>query len=133
MQINPKKTIWWLIELDSIQSYKITNIVSALWLAERSVCMTVCKHGLWQQDVSLFAWKHKSEKGFESKNSSSLLYLPISSSAETWKIFRNMQCQFFLRYSWHFKREKLVFWKASSLQNKDWLRVQVSCTRLCDW
>ena len=23
----------------------------------------------------------------------SLLYLPISSSAETWKIFRNMQCQ----------------------------------------
>ena len=57
--------------------------------------MIVCKHGSWQQDVSLFAWKHKFEKGFELKNSSSLLYLPISSSAETWKIFRNMQCQFF--------------------------------------
>ena len=95
MQINPKKTIWWLIELDSIQSYKIINIVSALWLAKRSVCMIVCKHGSWQQDVSLFAWKHKFEKGFELKNSSSLLYLPISSSAETWKIFRNIQCQFF--------------------------------------
>ena len=25
--------------------YKITKIVCALWLAERSVCMTVCKHG----------------------------------------------------------------------------------------
>ena len=25
--------------------YKITKIVRALWLAERSVCMTVCKHG----------------------------------------------------------------------------------------
>ena len=25
--------------------YKITKIVGALWLAERSVCMRVCKHG----------------------------------------------------------------------------------------
>ena len=33
---------------------------------------------------------------FELKNlSTSLLYLPISSSAETWKIFRGMICQFF--------------------------------------
>ena len=57
--------------------------------------MRVCKHGSWQQDVLLFACKHEFEKGFELKNSSSLLYLPISSSAETWKIFRNMQRQCF--------------------------------------
>ena len=132
MQINPKKTIWWLTELDSIQSYKITNIVSALWLAERSVCMTVCKHGSWQQDVSLFAWKHKFEKGFELKNSSSLLYLPIYSSSDTWKIFRNMQCQFYC-LELTFWTRKTRFWKASFLQNKDWLRVQASCTRLHDW
>ena len=25
--------------------YKITKIVPALWLAERRVCMRVCKHG----------------------------------------------------------------------------------------
>ena len=25
--------------------YKITKIVRALWLAERRVCMRVCKHG----------------------------------------------------------------------------------------
>ena len=59
--------------------------------------MRVCKHGLWRQDVLLFArysCKHKFEKGSELKNSSSLLYLPISSSAETWKIFRNRLCQF---------------------------------------
>ena len=31
----------------------------------------------------------------------------------------------FFRLSWHFKREKPVFWKASFLQNKDWLHVQV--------
>ena len=34
------------------------------------------------------------EKGFELKNSSSLLDLPISSSAETWRIFGHMQCHF---------------------------------------
>ena len=28
-----------------IRHYKITKIVRALWLAERSVCMRVCKHG----------------------------------------------------------------------------------------
>ena len=39
----------------------------------------------------------------------------------------------FFPLSWHFKREKPVFWKASFLQNKDWLRVQASCTRLRDW
>ena len=39
--------------------------------------------------------KHEFQKGFELKNSRSLLYLPISSSAETWKIFRNMLSQFF--------------------------------------
>ena len=95
MQISPQKTIWLLTELDSLQSYRITKIVRALWLAERHFCMRVCKHGLWQQDVLLFACKHEFEKGFELKNSSSLLYLPISSSVETWKIFRNMQCQCF--------------------------------------
>ena len=30
----------------------------------------------------------------------------------------------FFRLSWHFKREKSVFWIASFLQNKNWLRVQ---------
>ena len=50
--------------------------------------MKVCKRGCDVNDVL-----HKFEKGFELKNSStSLLYLPISSSAETWKIFRNMLC-----------------------------------------
>ena len=39
--------------------------------------------------------KHEFEKGFELETSKSLHYLPISSSAETWKVFRNMLCQFF--------------------------------------
>ena len=39
--------------------------------------------------------KHEFEKGFELKNSSSLLYSPIYLSSETWKIFRNTECQFY--------------------------------------
>ena len=43
---------------------------------------------------------------------------PIPWSAETWIIFTNMPCQFFfVAY-----REKSIFWKASFLQNKNWLR-----------
>ena len=34
-------------------------------------------------------------KRFRVENSTSLLYLPISSSAETWEIFTNMLSQFF--------------------------------------
>ena len=45
------------------------------------------------------------------QNSTSLLYLPIPLSAESWKIFTNKLCQFCFRLSWHFKREKSVFWK----------------------
>ena len=52
-------------------------------------------------------------KSFLVQNSTSLLYLPIPSLAETWKIFTNKLYQFFFLLSWHFKWEKSVFWKAS--------------------
>ena len=61
---------------------------------------------------------HEFEKGFELKNSSSLLYIPIYLSAETWKNLTNMQCQFF-SLELNFKREKPVLWKAFFLQSKD--------------
>ena len=56
--------IWWIIV------YKITKIVRALWLAERRVCMRVCKHGC---DVKMFYFSRanhaskKFEKVFEFK------------------------------------------------------------------
>ena len=101
-------------------------MVRALWLAEKSVCMRVCKHGC---DVRCFAFRAlitqaRIWKRLSDQNSTSSLYLPISSSAETWKIFTNKLCQLFFRLSWHFKREKSVFWKASFCKNKNWLRVQ---------
>ena len=52
-------------------------------------------------------------KSFRVQNSTSLLYLPIPPSAETWKIVTKKVCQFFFRLSWRFKREKSIFWIAS--------------------
>ena len=77
--------------------YKIAKIVRALWLAERRVCMRLCKHG---SDVKMFAFsalvtQARIWKSFWVQNSTRLLYLPIPSSAETWKIFTNKLCQFF--------------------------------------
>ena len=42
------------------------------------------------------------------------------------KLGKSLQtcCVNFFRLSWHFKLEKPVFWKASFLQNKNWLREQ---------
>ena len=48
---------------------------------------------------ALLPRKHEFEKRFEFKNSTSLRYLPISSSVKTWKIFRHMLCQFFF-FAW---------------------------------
>ena len=72
-----------------IHHYKITKIVRALWLAERSVCIRVCKHGC---DVRCFAFRSLITSD---QNSTSLLYLLIPSSAETRKIFSNKLCQLF--------------------------------------
>ena len=49
------------------------------------------------------------------------LKIPFPSSAETWIISTNMLCQFFFFFFVAY-REKSIFWKASFLQNKNWLR-----------
>ena len=57
----------------------------------------------------------------------------ISSSVETWKIFRSMLCQFFFTWAAILSEKNPYFGKHLLLQNEDWLRVQASCTRLRDW
>ena len=104
--------------LSNLPLYKITKIVRVLWLAERSVCTRVCKHGC---DVRWFAIREL----ITHARIWSLLYLLIPSSAETWKIFSNKLCQLFFRASWHFKREKSVFWKASFCKTRT--------NYACDW
>ena len=88
--------------------------------------MRVCKHGC---DVRCFAFRPlitqaRIWKSFSDQNSTSSLYLPIPSSAETWKIFTNKLCHLFFRLSWHFKRKKNRILESIFLQNKKWLHVQ---------
>ena len=49
----------WLLQARLISHfYKISNIVRALWFAERRVCMGVCKHG-W--DVKMFCFSRANQ------------------------------------------------------------------------
>ena len=66
--------------------------------------MRVCKHGC---DIKMFCFScanHASSnlKSFLVQNSTSFLYLPIPSLAETWKILANKLCQFCFCLYWHF-------------------------------
>ena len=81
--------------------YRITRIVCALLLAKRSVCMRVCKHGCGFKMFCFLRANHASTnlKSFRVQNSTSLIYLPIPLSAETWKILTKKVCQFFFRLS----------------------------------
>ena len=109
--------------LASILYYKITKIVRALWLAERSVCMRVCKHGC---GIKLFGFSHANHA---SKNTL------FTHSFVGW----NMKNRYkegesiFLRLSWHFKREKCVFCKASFCKTRTDCACKTSWTRLWDW
>ena len=110
----------------SIGVYKITKIVHALWLAERSVCMTVCIHGCGLVVAS-----------------SCLAFRALITQARIWKSFRvqNSTSYPFLRRLKHgkslerrwvnFSLLKPAFWarkirilQSIFLQNKNWLRMQ---------
>ena len=100
--------------------YKMTKIVRALWLAERSVCMRVCKHGC---GVKLFGFSRAYHASTNLKKfSSSKLdkFTLFTHSFVAWNMGNRYKESesIFLRLSWHFKREKSVFCKASYLQNR---------------
>ena len=57
-------------------------------------------------------------------NKFTLLIYPFPRHLKLGKSLQNMPRNFFFCSSRHFKREKSVFWKASFLQNKNWLREQ---------
>ena len=106
--------------------YKITKIVRALWLAERSVCMRVCKHGC---DVKMFYFSRANHASTNLKKfSSSKLdkFTLFTHSFVGWNLENRYKEgeSIFLCLSRHFEREKSVFCKASFLQNKNWLRMQ---------
>ena len=89
-------------------NYKITKIVRALWLAERRVCMRVCKHGC---DIKMFCFSPANHASMNLKKVLSWkpqqVYfvhpfprgLKLAKSLET-------RCVNFFRLRWHFKQEK---------------------------
>ena len=117
----------------SISIYKITKIVRALWLAERSVCMRVCKHGC---GVKLFGFSRANhaitnlKKFLSSKLDKFTLF---THSFVGWNLENRYKegVSIFFRLSWHFKREKSVFWKASFCKTRTDCACKPSCTR-CD-
>ena len=116
-------------------NYKITKIVRALWLAERSVCMRVCKHGC---GVKLFGFSRANnastnlKKVFEFKTRQVYFIYPFLCRLKLGKSLQR-RCVNFFRLSWHFKREKSVFWKASFCKTRTDYARKTSCTRLWDW
>ena len=117
-----------------IISYKITKIVRALWLAERSVCMRVCKHGC---DVKMFCFSRANHASTNLKKfSSSKLhkFTLFTHSFVGWNLENRYKegVSIFFRLSWHFKREKSVFWKASFCKTRTDYACTTSWTRLCE-
>ena len=110
----------------TITIYKITKIVSALWLAERSVCMRVCKHGC---GVKLFGFSHANHASTNLKKFS-------SSKLDKFTLFTHsfvgLKHEKSLQRRWvNFSLLKPAFWarkirilQSIFLQNKNWLRMQ---------
>ena len=86
-----------------------------LWLAERSFCMRVCKHGCGVKFCNFSRANHASTNLKKVSSSKLDKFTLFTHSFVGW----NMENRYkegesiFLRLSWHFKREKFVFCKAS--------------------
>ena len=121
--------------LNDIAFYKITKIVRALCLAERSVWTRVCKHGC---GVKLFGFSRANYASTNLKtfSSSKLEKCTLfTHSFVGWNV-ENLYKEgesIFLRLSWHFKRGKSVFYKASFCKIRTDYACKTSWTRFCDW
>ena len=98
-----------------MEFYKISKIVRTLWLAERSVCMRVCKHGC---GVKLFGFSRATHAStnFKKFSSSKLHKITLFTHSFVGWNMENLYKEgesIFLRLSWHFERKKSVFCTAS--------------------
>ena len=121
-----KRFIMW-----SILYYKITKIVRALWLAERSVCMRVCKHGCGIK-MFCFSRANHASTNLEKFSSSKLdTFTLFTHSFVGWNLENRYKesVSIFFRLSWHFKWEKSVFWKASFCKTRTDYVWKTSWTR----
>ena len=95
--------------------YKITKIVCALWLAERSVAGEFVNMAVASRCFAFRAlitqariWKKFSSSKLDK-------FTLFTYSFVGWNLENRYKesVSIFFRLSWHFKREKSVFWKAS--------------------
>ena len=94
--------------------YKITKIVPALWLAERSVCMRVCKHGCGVKMFCISRANHASTNLKKFSSSKLDKFTLFTHSFVGWNLENRYKkgVSIFLRLSWQFKREnKFVYEK----------------------
>ena len=106
--------------------YKLSKIVRVLWLAERSVCMRVCKHGC---GFKMFCFSRDSHASTNLKKfSSSKLhkFTLFTHYFVGWNLENRCKegVSIFFRLSWHFQARKVRILESIFLQNKNWLRVQ---------
>ena len=99
----------------SIYIYKITKIVRALWLAERSVCMTVCKHGC---SVKMFCFSRANHASTNLKkkflNSKLDKFTLFTHSFVSWyleNLYKQAMSIFFSLISWHLSEKTLYIGK----------------------
>ena len=93
--------------------YKIAKIVRAFWLAERCVCMRVCKHGC---DVKMFCFSlanHASTNletfwSWKLDKRQDYFICPFSRRLELVKSLQTCRIFFFFRLNCHFNRKKSV-------------------------
>jgi len=98
--------------------YTLTEIVRTFWLAERPVFMRVCKHSCDVKVVKMFCCARANHASIEQariwKRFLSWEVYYIYPLPRRLKLGKSSQthCVNLFRLSWHFKREKSVFWKA---------------------
>ena len=108
--------------------YKITKIVRALWLAERSVCMRVCKQGCSVKMLCFSRANHASTNLKKFSSSKLDKFTSFTHSFVGWNLENRYKesVPVFFRLSWHFKREKSVFWKASFCKTRTYYACKTS-------
>ena len=93
-----------------------------LWLAERSVCMRVCKHGCGVK-MFCFSRKHEFEKVFKFKTQQVYFIYPFLRRLKLGKSLQR-RCVNFFSLKLTFYARKVPILESIFLQNKNWLCMQ---------
>ena len=115
---------------------KISKIVHARWLAERSVCIRVCKHGCDVKTFNFSRAHHAStnlKKVFVLKTWQVYFFYPFTGRLKLGKSFQNILCQFFSPLAGILSEKNPYFRKLLFCKTETDYARKTSCTRLRDW